>query len=194
MPWNESLWTPCICWCAWYQHHPRTSQMDRRAHTQTSKQQIVVSVSCWAHHCITHESSMSDINWEAFPGLIRPICHPESVKFRSAATTWGCTYEKTALEDYKAAAIHTHDSLVISESGLVVNPDYPEIGASPDAVVYCSCCGQGLVEVKCPYCATDPAEHKCLTTDDTGCTTLDINHEYYFIAYMFRCGCRNDWT
>ena len=67
------------------------------------------------------------------PSLIRAICHPESVKFRSAATTWGCTHEKTALEDYKAAAIHTHDSLVISESGLVVNPDYPEIGASPDA-------------------------------------------------------------
>ena len=30
--------------------------------------------------------------------------------------------------------------------------DLSFIGASPDGLVECSCCGKGLLEIKCPYC------------------------------------------
>ena len=33
----------------------------------------------------------------------------------------------------------------------IVNPNYPFIGASPDAIVECKCCGISCLEIKCPY-------------------------------------------
>ena len=36
-------------------------------------------------------------------------------------------------------------------AGLVVNPKYPYLGATPDGWVGCDCCGIGIVEIKCPY-------------------------------------------
>ena len=36
-------------------------------------------------------------------------------------------------------------------TGLHINPQYPHLGASPDGLISCSCCGNGLLEIKCPY-------------------------------------------
>ena len=44
-----------------------------------------------------------------------------------------------------------HDSLAVSASRLVLNETWPFLGASPDGIVNGSCCGKGLVEIKCPY-------------------------------------------
>ena len=32
---------------------------------------------------------------------------------------------------------------------LFVSPEHIYVAASPDAVVYCECCGQGLLQIKC---------------------------------------------
>ena len=34
---------------------------------------------------------------------------------------------------------------------MIINPNYPYIGASPDATVECKCCGIRCLEIKCPY-------------------------------------------
>ena len=41
-----------------------------------------------------------------------------------------------------------HKNLRVSKCGLFVSVDYSFIGASPDGTVECSCCGQGICEVK----------------------------------------------
>ena len=43
---------------------------------------------------------------------------------------------------------------------LTVHPDYPHLGASPDGLISCSCCGDGLVEIKCPYKHRDEHPHQ----------------------------------
>lgn len=48
-----------------------------------------------------------------------------------------------------------HVNFEIRDSGLVINPKYPFLGASPDAVPSCHCCGDIVVEIKCPYCQRD---------------------------------------
>ena len=48
-----------------------------------------------------------------------------------------------------------HSNFSISVSGLVINTQYPHLGASPDGVTMCECCGKGAVELKCPYSAID---------------------------------------
>jgi hypothetical protein len=76
------------------------------------------------------------------------ICHPETLRFSTSATKWGCQHEKAALEEYKQSNGDQHENLKVSESGLFISIEYPFIGASPDGLVECSCCGQGICEIK----------------------------------------------
>lgn len=46
---------------------------------------------------------------------------------------------------------HQHEQFECYSIGLIVNPERPHLGASPDGGVLCSCCGLGLVEIKCTY-------------------------------------------
>ena len=43
-----------------------------------------------------------------------------------------------------------HDNIQVNESGLILNPAHPHLG-----LVVCDCCGEGCIEVKCPYCIRD---------------------------------------
>ena len=48
-----------------------------------------------------------------------------------------------------------HTNFEIAETGLIIEPLYPFMGASPDAVVSCTYCGNGVLEVKCPFSCKD---------------------------------------
>ena len=37
----------------------------------------------------------------------------------------------------------------LEDSGFYICKAYPFIGASPDGLVECKCCGEGLLEIKC---------------------------------------------
>lgn len=41
----------------------------------------------------------------------------------------------------------THRSLKINQCGLFIDKNYPYIGASPDGIVLCKCCGKGLLDM-----------------------------------------------
>ena len=64
---------------------------------------------------------------------------------------WGCAHEKDGLSAYTSTAAKDHLSLKVTECGLYVDPEQPYLGASPDGIVTCTCCGKGLVERKCPF-------------------------------------------
>ena len=74
----------------------------------------------------------------------------------------------------------------MTECGLFLSEREFFLGATPDALVSCACCGSGIVEVKCPFCkrhyaieeaAKDP--QFCLETCE-GQTKLKADHQYYF--------------
>ena len=44
-----------------------------------------------------------------------------------------------------------HQLFTVKESGLILDPMYPFVGASPDGVVTCICCGTRVLEIKYPY-------------------------------------------
>ena len=67
--------------------------------------------------------------------LIKAICYPEAMLFKSAATTWGCDHEREARTAYLKDMVTQHTHFEIRESGLVINPDYPCLGATPDGIV-----------------------------------------------------------
>ena len=101
---------------------------------------------------------------------------------------WGCDHEKMAVALYNSVQSSIHQDFASRECGLFVWKSHPYMGASPDAMVSCSCCGDGCIEIKCPHCLTkksvDAAVESqssfCLEKDNQGNFTLKRDHQYYY--------------
>lgn len=102
------------------------------------------------------------------------------------ALNWGITHEDIAREEYIALVSEGHVEFVCFASGLHVNPRFPHLGATPDGVVNCDCCGKGLLEIKCPYKHRNSHPHRVedstffLVEGDDGEIHLSTEHEYHF--------------
>jgi len=81
------------------------------------------------------------------PAAIRKVDSIPAVK-------WGINKEDTARQAY-IKEMSSHQDFSCTKVGLVINPFYPHLGASPDGFVSCSCCGNVLVEIKCPFSVKD---------------------------------------
>ncbi len=77
------------------------------------------------------------------------------VTFSSVATSYGCQHEKDACEEYKSRMLTLHTGFVVTPCDFFVDQETSYIGASPDALVECTCCGLGVVEIECPWCGKD---------------------------------------
>ena len=100
---------------------------------------------------------------------------------------WGCQHEIDARNSYAAKQQQTHEGLSVEDSGLCINTAYPHLGASADAVVSCKCCGKGVVEIKCPFCA----KNESITEETVHCLEnvngeihLKKDHAYYYQVQM----------
>lgn len=121
--------------------------------------------------------------------LLRKVCYPQSFRFTSVATSYGCQHEKDAREEYKSRMLRLHAGFVVTPCGFFVDREASYIGASPDALVECTCCGLGVVEIKCPWCAkdveslVDTVEQRgkkfCLQKTQSGSLELSRGHPYY---------------
>ena len=130
--------------------------------------------------CHTHAASPSQ-------SLIKQICYPQSFVFHSRQTNWGCTHEASARNLYESKMRQAHTNVNVQDSGLIINPQLPFLGATPDGNVSCTCCGNGIVEIKCPYCHKGDSievasEDKkfCLKKRSDGQISLDHAHAYYY--------------
>ena len=133
--------------------------------------------------------------------LLKEVCYPEVFHFTAPATQWGLKQEKQARAVYGEYASKRHDDFTISNSGLFLNSKWVFLGASPDGLVSCSCCGNGVLEVKCPYTlrhstienyAKDP--NSCLSVlKETGDVQLDRDHEYFFQVQTQMYVCEVDY-
>ena len=115
--------------------------------------------------------------------LLKKICYPTKCIFQNDATKWGIEKEHQAKCDFLVLFKQTHENGNLVDCGLNISLDYPFIGASPDGMLTCDCCGTCCVEVKCPYSRRGeiideniPYLKKC--DDDE--LRLDKKHDYYF--------------
>ena len=56
--------------------------------------------------------------------LVKSICYPEAFSFTSKQTNWGCKHEQKTKELYYKKAVLSHGNLEITDSGLVINPQW----------------------------------------------------------------------
>ena len=75
---------------------------------------------------------------------------------------------------------------VVEPLGLVVLGNKPWYGASPDGAINCSCCGYGVLEVKCPYSLREKTLQKEIESGsfyvvkDEQSFALRRDHNYFF--------------
>ena len=60
----------------------------------------------------------------------------------------GLCARKTARDKHVSMTSVAHKNFEVEESGLFISTDYPFIGASPDGLVTCDCCSDGVCEIK----------------------------------------------
>ena len=132
--------------------------------------------------------------------LIKRICYPEGFKFKAKSTQWGLEHEKSAIEKYCTETKNSHSNLTYTASGLVLNPSYPYIGATPDGIVQCSCCEKRVLEVKCPYSCRDRSfkdsiddSNFCLNSSSEGDFMLKSSHAYYYQVQMQMALCETNY-
>lgn len=65
-------------------------------------------------------------------------------------TEYGNQMETVGRNLFKVKYGDKHKKFKVLEKGLIVRPDLPHLGASPDGIVECSCCESALLEIKCP--------------------------------------------
>ena len=94
----------------------------------------------------------------------------------------GMSTRKLALDAYQVMKENQHLHFHMVDCGFFISTDYPFIGASPDSLISCDCCGEGCVEVKCPYCKRNDAVDKASNSESKFCIqsgSLSITHPYY---------------
>ena len=118
--------------------------------------------------------------------LIKAICYPQSISFKSAATSWGYEHEERAGTVYKETMGKKHVNFSMCRSGFIIPSSYPLMGASPDGIINCQCCGRGILEIKCPYSCRDTTvlertnDSRFFMKQNDGEILLDVYHAYYF--------------
>ena len=72
--------------------------------------------------------------------------------FDSKYVEWGRNHEAAARRTYISIMKKTHPGVNVKKCGLLVNNEYPHLGASPDVLVHCGHCPSpnGVLEIKCP--------------------------------------------
>ena len=113
-------------------------------------------------------------------------------KFKAAAHTNKSSPSQSLLKTIISKDCHAN--LKIGCCGLVVHPCYPHLGASPDGIVICDCCGKGVLEIKCPYScrgkafseAADQDKDFCLQKHADGRLQLIESHAYYQVQAQLK--------
>ena len=120
--------------------------------------------------------------------LVLRVIQPKN--FSTPATRYGRECEELAVKEYVSyQRSHGHSDIMVTASGVIINPDYFFLGASPDGAVYDPSNPEqpyGFLEVKCPYTVRNQSPSEACATSGFFCTLeasgelkLRESHQYY---------------
>nr|XP_054594428.1 uncharacterized protein LOC129161935 [Nothobranchius furzeri] len=118
--------------------------------------------------------------------VVNRVCYPEKT-FSTVQTRWGVEHEEDARKAYTEIIASNHLKLQVRLCGFCVNTNFPEVGASPDGLTKCDCCGKGCLEIKCPFKQRTASIKEALAAQDKDfCLEVAANrlqlkqaHPYY---------------
>ena len=121
--------------------------------------------------------------------MVLHILQPQS--FSTPATRHGIENEKHAISAYLSHQLtNGHPDIAVGESGVIINPSYCFLGATPDGVVYDPIQTDkpyGFIEVKCPYSsrnlspieACENSDFFCIYDQTSNQLKLKKSHKYF---------------
>ena len=127
--------------------------------------------------------------------LVNRIVNGSQV-INNEAIKWGNTHEKDAIKTFMAQEAFKHDGGLnnVRKCGLTVKADESFLGASPDGLFSCKCCGTAVLECKCPYSIRNSKIQDVHKNVDflemiDGSLRLRRSHKYYsqIIMQMAMC-------
>ena len=76
-----------------------------------------------------------------------------------------------------------------TESGFYISHEEPFLGATPDALIHCDCCGDGCLEIKSPFMGKEKFLFELLRNDlplfeENSVTKVNVNDNY---CYQIQC-------
>ena len=113
--------------------------------------------------------------------LIKKICYPGVANVETPAIKWGQNNESVAKKLFISAMEELHENFRVEDVGFVISEEKQFIGASPDGIVTCDCCGQATLEIKCPYsCRDNVLQGVDYLVANDGVKTLKKDHNYFY--------------
>ena len=112
-----------------------------------------------AHQVLTKKNKLDPVHFH-YPNLEQTIVRKTERNLNVPSWVYGRYLENEAVTAYEKMLQPQHTFLTIKTCGLFVAHNAIYMCAFPDRLVECMCCGQGLLEVKCPYTCinSSPAE------------------------------------
>lgn len=145
----------------------------------------------WAAHRIGRITASLASSVMAFNGANIPVSTVNSIctggsMYGNNATQWGKDHESDAIASFTEIYSSEHENARVDRCGLYICKSLFFLGASPDSIISCSCCGKGVLEVKCPYKyrSSDRDELLLASASDRnfcldGNLVLKKSHKYY---------------
>lgn len=131
--------------------------------------------------------------------LLKLVCYPEKQALKTPPITWGLENERHAFRAYEASEAGKHDAFKCTKSGLHISTQHPFVGATPDGLVCCTCCGKGVLELKCPFSMREVKDitemvgaGSCLETVN-GTVHLRRQHDYFYQVQTQMAVCNVQW-
>jgi hypothetical protein len=125
----------------------------------------------------------------AYPtSIVKSIMQYDPPHSSIPSLKWGRENESVAVQEYLSVTEDKHANFMYSSSGLVISILHPFLGASADGRISCECCGDGIIEVKCPfkYRYDSPSSAAALNdkqyflkANESNQTVLSTSHKYY---------------
>ena len=116
---------------------------------------------------------------------------------------WGTSKEKIARKRYVRKNKSSHINFQCQDPELFVSQAYPYLGARPDGVISCNCCGEGMLEIKCPWSSRErliseyiTQPESCLTYDEllSNLLSLILLIASNFPCYLYFAFCLYVWS
>jgi hypothetical protein len=140
-----------------------------------------------AHDVVTRTISLECGKCDDSRKLVSLITVGAQVNPNLPALKYGRENECRAVDEYYIQQRELHSSMRVECSGLFLHDTKSFLCASPDRLVYCDCCGEGLLEVKCPISIAGlhpQSANLPFLQDVDGCRSLKISHKYYTQVQM----------
>ena len=117
--------------------------------------------------------------------IVKQILNTDCKSLSTPATMYGKERETLARNLYEKLYFAEHNGGKMKYSGLIIDASKPHLGASPDGILQCKCCGTGVLEIKCPYKFKNftidqiYSENYHIEKDENDCMKLKETSQWY---------------